>query len=176
MATFDDMFVSSGEDEGEGHPETAMEYLVEITELKDKIVELEERAKIEDFECKNLMDVEADNVQLLAALKKELEEKDEEFRKLGNRLHLELTKNPIEDSTALRVSDHINLDTIIARSHFILKDIEQARKTGNYGNINARITTIRKLFDNCLETLNDLNKSNKCVEKCLRILKDLDVR
>lgn len=153
----------------------AVDHLLKIEDLKEKIAECANEAFIEEAENKSLKKKEAENGRKISTIGEALKVQKGEILKLENALLVAMEQNPNEDSTANRDSEEIDLTTMIARAHFILMDVEQAKRDGGMINIEPQILKIRKMFNDCFGHLKHLNKSNQVVSHCLRALKELDV-
>lgn len=156
--------------------DSVVDYLLEIEDLKEKIRECVDATFVEQTENKRLKREEYKNGKAISNLETTLENQEDEIRKLENSLLVALERNPNEDSNLIRDPEEINLDTIMARSVFIRKDLEQAKQEGRRDNIEMRLCQVRKMFNDCLRHLKELEKNNQIVSKCLHALKDLDVR
>lgn len=166
--------------DGDGY-DLAMEYLSEITELKDSLEACHQKLVKENTfrrATQNLWDQQRDKI---AKLRAEVIDKDEEIGILKSKIRELSTRDSSKLQPPSRLtSKFVDPDEITFKTRTLLiqihQDHEEYQRTGKHENIDERIAEVRRLFNLLLLQLNDLNQKNKAVTRTLDALTKLDVR
>lgn len=147
--SFDDIAAALGDEDAQYYATSAMEYLAELGELKDEMVNCAKALREKD--------------RIIGKLKLAVK---------GNKTFDEVDLRPQPehiDPEKITQKVHKTLQQIERDRAIYLE-------TGSFERIEERIAEVRNLFDLLMVQLNELNIENKSVKGTLKVLASLDVR
>lgn len=165
---FDNMFSSTLNQDAAYYTDTAMNYLAELEDLKDRFVECSKSLRDHQTHIDQIYQAVNKYKTIISVQKAHLFEKDREIASLRAQLQKQgVNWSPVD----LREIEF----KVKALEQRIKLETEHYHKTGRYSSIEQTINEVRHLFNNILQELNKANAQNQSVESLLRTLLTLEV-
>ena len=156
--------------------EIAMDYLMEINDLKDDVATCHHKLKEEKIQKLDMKTQNQNLRDLVRNLKYELRQKTEDINVLKEDARNAFLRKPGETQPRMV---HVDPGDISFKTKLLIRKIHEQHgeylKTGQQENIDENIAEVRELFNLVLIQLNELNSKNKAVTRTLESLTKLDV-